>query len=58
MVVLVGAGVTRVRLPLVEMHEAPFGYEWAGLQAKPVLEAVGVTKVSDPAVEMQEAPFG
>jgi len=57
-VVVSTEGVTSVNEPAVEMQEAPFGYECAGLHAKVVAAADGVTRVNEPAVEMQEAPFG
>lgn len=51
-------GVTRVNDPAVEMQEAPFGYECAGLQANPVLVGAGVTRDNAPLVETHLTPPG
>ena len=58
-------GVTKVKLPAVEIHDALLGYECAGLQAKPEvvedgteLDTLGVTSESVPAVEMHVASPG
>jgi hypothetical protein len=43
---------------VVEMQEAPFGYECAGLQANPVLVGAGVTRDNAPLVETHLTPPG